>query len=60
MEEQNMDRKHNRKVSVEYVLLHPGSPVKIIGNTLYAKLYFNDEIVQNFQVSNRARKYRRC
>ena len=53
LEEHNQDRKNNRKGSVEYVLLYPGCPTKILGNTLYCKLYLNDQIVQNYQVKAR-------
>lgn len=50
MEMHNADRKNNRKASAEYALLYPGCPVRIMGNTLYAKLYFHDNVIQNFQV----------
>ena len=51
----NIDRKNNRKESIVYVLQYPGSPTKVIGNTLYAKLYLNDQIVQNYQVGPQTR-----
>ena len=50
MEEHNIDRKNNRKVSILIVLRRPGQMSHVIGNTLYAKLEWHDTAIQNWQV----------
>ena len=53
MDDHNIDRKNNRKISVLFRHHYPESEVRVAGNTLYLNLYKNQLQVQNFQVNER-------
>ena len=51
MDDYNIDRKHNRKMSIHMKNNFPRAEVKVAGNTMYVNLYGMQQIVQNFSVS---------